>query len=194
MTATVDIPSQEFIAQILCIIALIFVCPLSYFFHQYSRSLDLAQLLYAFSFLFAANTPAFSSYLDYAFVSFVPTIVNLCTDYRCSSSDYLLNLAITDLAILWMVALLLCLTVLKHIGCAYPWVKFLPFYNFFKGFMRWFMPPLIYYSTKVVLNSTSFNTNFIVALVILGVFILLSILEVIGYAVAKEGRPSRKWL
>lgn len=75
---------------------------------------------------------------------------------------------------------------------------FYHFYKFWKGFNRWFMPPLIYFSTEVIITKVkngTYDNDFYCAAGICGVFITILFAEVIGYKNSDlEHETSTKWV
>lgn len=89
--------------------------------------------------------------------------------------------------------------VIKIVACKKKEVKFLSFYNFYKGFMYWFFAPLVYYSTYIVVNglqASSMGNNFIAGVIVLAVFLVISIVELIAYKVAQREEENiwKKWI
>jgi hypothetical protein len=180
------IPNQNIIGQALAIAGLSLVAPSSYLFRSFSRTLDFAQMLYVFSIAYAPTATIFSSNLGYSFLSFMPNFLTFCTqgDYVCTNG-YLLSPGAV-----WLGLVILTFIVSKLVCCTDKTKKYHKFYNFLKGFMRWFMPPLVYSSTGSIIiflqtyTITSSSTDFIVAAGVLGFFALWFLIEVIGYKIA----------
>jgi len=62
---------------------------------------------------------------------------------------------------------------------------FYHFYKFWKGFIRWFMPALVYFSTEVIIQkakSGTMDNDFYCAVGIAAAYIIIMLAEVYGYS------------
>jgi hypothetical protein len=163
------------------IAGLALVAPSTYFFRMYSRTLDLAQMIYVFALIYAANQTLFADNLSYSWLTFMPSFLNFCTagDYSCTYGDLL------SPAIVWAGAALLFMIIIKIVAaCKKNSWSYLKFYKFFRGFSRWTMAPLVYYSTDILiskLQAESYDDDFIASAVVLGFYALLSFVEIISF-------------
>lgn len=68
-----------------------------------------------------------------------------------------------------------------------PNLHFLKFYAFYRGLFHWFMGPLVYFSTAQIIKAIQFSlfdVSFTSAVIVLGVFVIIVIIELISDAVA----------
>jgi len=117
----------------------------------------------------------------------MPSFLNYCNsgDFSCTYG-YLLSPAIC-----WAGAALILLLLVKIIGLKKREAKFQSVYNFWKGLLRWTMAPLIYSSTTVLIKGLqaspfSFNNDLIVSVVVLAFFLVITLVEVIGYKLTQK--------
>ena len=155
------VPEGSTIAQALSIAGLTLVPLCSYYFRIYSQTLDFAQMLYVFWLTFAPMTAIPSRFLDKAVD---------CKDakfaYICQHGHLVSPL------IAWLAVALLMLLIIKLVQCKKPHVRYQKFYNFWKGFNRWYMAPLVYYSSNTLIDrlradSDKMNEEFMSAAIIL---------------------------
>ena len=120
-----------------------------YLRRTYSSTLDITQMCYIFAFRFAANYDLFSDYLDFSWISFMPNFIHDCEpqEFACKHGNLVSPL------IVWTATVIVVLIVVKLIQIKKKNLHFQPFYSFFKGFMRWFMGPLLYLSVEVFIDS-----------------------------------------
>jgi len=147
-----NIPHESTISQAIAIAGLVLAPLCSYFFRIYSQTLDLAQMLVAFYLAFSTTELA-SRFMSYSHISFMPNFLDKavdCTDpkftYICSHGTLVSPL------IAWFAVAILMLIVIKIISCCKPRAKYQTFYNFWKGFFRWFSVPLIYNSSDTIIK------------------------------------------
>jgi hypothetical protein len=176
---SITIPYQSTLGLAFSIAGLALVAPVAFFFRTYSSSLDTAQLLYVFVLVLAPTSSLFSSDLGASWLSFMPNFLN-CNNgkYVCSYGNLLSAL------ICWTGAVILLFIIFRLIAIKKTNLSYQPFYNFFRGFLRWTLPPLIYYSTSVLiqsLQSQNLNNDFISSIVVLGFLLLVIFIELIVY-------------
>jgi hypothetical protein len=86
------------------------------------------------------------------------------------------------------------------VACKKRDANFQAVYNFWKGLVRWFMVPLVYYSTKLLITKLKANLlvslDSISCLVVLGVVFLLIHFELIGYKCTQKEEENvwKKWM
>jgi len=175
----ITIPYQNILGLAFSLAGLALVAPVAFFFRNYSLTLDAAQLLYAFVMVLAPGSSLFSNNLGAGWLSFMPNFLN-CNNgnYSCLYGNLLSPL------ICWSGAVIILFFIFKLIAIKKPKLTYQPFYTFFKGFLRWTLPPLIYDSTTVLIKSLQaqkFTSDFIVSAVVLGFLILVAFIELIGY-------------
>jgi hypothetical protein len=107
------LPEQSTIGIALAIAGLALAAPCSLVNRMYSRSLDLAQMLYIFSIVFTPGVTLFSDYLDYSWLSFMPSFLQSCNtgDFICTYG-YLISPAIV-----WAGAAFLLVIIFKIFNC-----------------------------------------------------------------------------
>lgn len=148
------IPSQELIAKAFAIAGLALVAPSTYYFRNYNRVLDYAQLFYIFALTYAATQNTFSASLGWVFMPWMPTFMNK----YCSPGDYLWTYGyLISPGIAWFGAALLMLILIKIAAACKKRVQFQGFYNFWKGLLRWFAVPLVYFSTQLIITNVNAN-------------------------------------
>jgi len=159
---------------------------------MYSRVLDYAQMLYVFAIAYVIVSPTalstdpihFSKRLDYSFLSFMSSFMNSLIS-GCSSTDYACKYGnLFSPAICWLGVAIGMLIIIKLVSIKKHNAKYLPFYNFWKGLMRWFMAPLIYYSTDMlIIQNRKYGTtdrDFYASAGVLAFFALYTLIELIG--------------
>lgn len=148
------IPSQELIAKAFAIAGLALVAPSTYYFRNYNRVLDYAQLFYIFALTYAASTNTFSLNLGWVFLPWMPSFMGSYskTGEYLNTYGYLISPGIA-----WLGVALLMLIIIKIVACKKKGLHFQGFYNFWKGLMRWFAVPLVYYSTQLIITNISAN-------------------------------------
>ncbi len=156
------------------IAGLALVCLNTYFRRTYSPTLSSCQLFYLFAMVLAPTVSLFSRQLSYSWLSFMPNFLNYCSsgDFSCNYG-YLLSPSIC-----WAGAAILSFIIIKIIARKKPNAKFQPFYNFYKGLLRWTFAPLIYFCTLIViigLQYKSIDTNFYGAVIVLAYFVLICV-------------------
>jgi hypothetical protein len=190
------IPSQVIISQAFAIAGLVLVAPSTYFFRNYSRVLDYVQLFYVFALTYAVTSSDFSLKLGWGFLTFIPSfLTSYCTagDYLCTNG-YLISAGIS-----WFGAALLMLIIIKIVSCKKAGARYQPFYNFWKGLLRWFMGPLVYYSTLQIISSLQSNKimdiNFIAAAGVCALLVIWMFVELIGYKCVQREEENnwKKW-
>lgn len=190
------IPSQDIIGKAFAIAGLALAAPASYYFRMPSRILDYVQLVFIFASTYASGTTLFSGYLDYSWLSFMPSFL----DKYCTTGDYICTYGyLLSPAIAWLGAAFFMLILLKLIGLKKENVGFRPFYLFWKGFLRWFMCPLVYYSTNILvkkLQAKTIDKDFIASAGVLGFFVLFTWIELIGLKCAQKESENiwKKWM
>lgn len=143
------IPQQNYIGLGFSILGLALVAPSSYFFRIPNRVLDYLQFCYVFAAVYATSTsgPVFSTYLSRSWIDFMPSFLNS----QCTTGDFVCTYGgLISWTIGVIGALILLFIIVKIIACRKPSVTYQPVYNFFKGFFRWSMGPLIYYSVTTI--------------------------------------------
>lgn len=189
--------NQELIGKVLSIIGLSLAPLATLFARHYSRSLYFAQMLFVWSILYnTTGSISFSSYLGWSWLGFMPEFTSKwCTigDYSCSYGN------LVSPGIVWLGGVVLFFIVIKIVACKKKEAKFLSFYNFYKGFLYWFFAPLVYYSTNIVVNgiqASNMGNNFIAAVIVLGIFVGITIVEVIAYKIAQREEENiwKKWI
>lgn len=144
------IPSQSTIGQVFAIAGLTLVAPSTYFFRNYSRVLDYVQMFYVFALVYATTTGVFSLNLQYGFITFMRSFL----DSYCSSDQFLCIYGyLISPGAAWLGVTIFMLIVIKIISCKKTNWTFQPFYNFWKGMYRWFMPGLVYVCTTQIIKS-----------------------------------------
>lgn len=167
----------EIIGKILAITALTVAVFIAYLSRHYSRSLYFAQLLYICSILYTTSlTFSFSFNLSYSWISFMPSFA----DKWCSGNDFSCTYGyLISPGVSWLGGALFFFLLIKIVACKKKNAKFLSFYNLYKGIMYWFFPPLVFFSTKVIivsLQDNSKNNDFIAAIIVAGVFAAIAII------------------
>jgi hypothetical protein len=149
------IPELDNIGKGFCLAGLALVPFSTYFRRSYSRTLEVTQMAYLFALILAPTSSLFANKLGYSWLSFMPTFLNYCTagDFSCKYG-YLLSPSIC-----WAAAAILCFIIIKIIGRCKPNVKFQPFYNFYKGLIRWTFAPLIYFASDTLITCLQTNTR-----------------------------------
>jgi len=142
------VPYLDSIGIAFSIFGLAMVGPSTYLFRMYSSSLDLAQMLYIFAIIYATDLVIFSKYLDYSFLSFMSNFLLYCSegDYSCKYG-YLLSPGVA-----WAGAIAILFLIVRIVACCSRKINFQSPYNFCKGYLRWFMPPLVYYSMTILIK------------------------------------------
>lgn len=87
----------------------------------------------------------------------------------------------------------------KLIAIKKPNLRYQPFYTFYKGFLRWPLAPLMYYSISVVipgLDARKYSNNFVGAAVVILFCALVGLIELIGFKCNQtEGENIwKKWI
>lgn len=191
------IPSQLTIADAFSVTGLALVGLTTYFFRNYTRVLDCVQLFYLFAAVLAANGGEFSLLLGWGSLTFLPSFF---TAY-CVSGDYLCTYGyLISAGTGWLAVALLMLIIIKLVSCKRHTVRYEGFYNFWKGMLRWFMAPLVYYSTLQVINQVKTNNfldrNFYASAGVCLFFVVwILFVELIGYKLAEreEENSWKKW-
>ena len=166
------IPYQQTIGLAFSIAGLSLVCFNTYIRRTYSPTLTACQLFYLFAMILTPSVTLFSNQLNYSWLSFMPNFLNYCStgDFSCTYG-YLISPSIC-----WAGAAILSFIIIKIIARSKPNAKFQPFYNLYKGFLRWTFAPLIYFCTTIVIKSLQYNskdTNFYGAIIVLAYFLLI---------------------
>lgn len=191
------LPEHELIGNILSIAGLALAIPTPFFARHYSRTLYLCQFFYICSLIYRTTSDsAVGLYLDYSWLSFMPSFTK---DWCNSPTDYLcLYGHLTSPAIVWAAVALLMLLVLKLVAFKKPQVKFLTFYNAYKGLLHWFMGPMVYYATQNVVDGIKgqMGSNFIAGVVVLAIFVGIITAELIAFKMAQREEDNiwRKWV
>jgi len=143
------IPFQTTLGLAFSITGLTLVAPVSYHFRSYSHTLDAAQLFYVFATVFAPSINLFSNELKVSWLSFMPNFLNYCIngDYSCNYGNLI------SPTLCWIGSVFLLLIIFKLVAIKKPNLKFQPFYTFYKGFLRWTLGPLVYYSTTTLITA-----------------------------------------
>lgn len=191
------IPSQDLIGKAFAVAGLALVAPSTYYFRNYSRVLDYVQLFYAFAFTYAFTSGDFSLKLSWGFLSFMPSFL---TSY-CSTGDYLCqNGYLVSSLISWFGVALLMLLIIKIVSCKRTGTQYQPFYNFWKGLLRWSFGPLVYMSTGQIVTQLQggksiMGWNFLAPAVVCVVLFLWMFVELIGYKCIQreEENTWKKW-
>lgn len=120
----------------------------------------------------------------------------------CNTGEFLCTYGyLISPGISWFGVTFLMLILLGILGCMKKNVRFQNFYNFWKGFMRWFMVPLAYYCTIQIIKSlqaSSFSITEASFGWAIGVAVILFVwifVELIGYKCAQREEENnwRKW-
>lgn len=122
----------------------------SSFMRMFSQSLMVVQLVYVFGNLYAPGVSLFASNLNQSWVSFIPSILTYCpsgSTYECSNANLI------TIIIVWLALMLLIRIIVKIVSIKKPNASFKPFYNFFRGILRWSIIPLLYNSFVLFIQS-----------------------------------------
>lgn len=176
------IPSQEVIAKAFAITGLTLVSLSTYFFRNYNRVLDYVQLFYIFALSYAATTGDFSLNLGWVFIPWMPTFLNS----YCNTGEFVCKYGnLLSPAVAWLGAAFLMLIIIKIIACKKKGANFQGFYNFWKGFLRWFSVPLVYYSTPSIMTYINqgklVNVDFLPPAGVCAFLFIWMFVELIGY-------------
>lgn len=190
----ISIPYQSTLGLAFSIAGLALVAPVTFFFRTYSSSLDTAQLLYVFVLVLAPTSSLFSANLGASWLNFMPSFLNCNIGNYVCSYGYLLSALIS-----WTGAVILLFIIFRLIAIKKTNLSYQPFYSFFRGFLRWTLPPLAYNSTYVLiksLQSKNLNNDFISSIVVLGFLIFVAFMELIVHKCyqKKDGNIWKKWI
>lgn len=192
------IPSQEVIGQAFSIAGLALVAPSTYYFRNYSRVLEYAQMLTIFSAIYAANYSLFSDQLGWSILNFMPSFLGS----YCNWGEFLCVYGyLISPGVAWFGVALLMLIILSIVGCKNSNVRYHNFYIFWKGFFRWFSVPLAYYCTYQIITSirsSAFNpqeVNFMFAAIIAIIIVVWMFVELVGHGCVQKPEENnwKKW-
>ena len=154
------VPEVTSVAHGLSIAGLTLVPLCSYYFRTYSQTLDLAQMLYVFWISFAPLAAIPSRFLSYSWISFMPSFIDKVGDCKDSKFNYICQYGhLVSPLIAWLGVALLMLLIIMLVQCKKRHVRYQSFYNFWKGFNRWYLAPLVYYSSNTIIDKLRDETN-----------------------------------
>lgn len=146
-------PEVAAVAHGLSIAGLTLVPLFSYYFRIYSQTLDLAQMLYVFWITFAPLKAIPSRFLSYSWIKFMPSFIDKGVDCNDSKYNYICEYGhLVSPLIAWLGVALLMLFIIMLVQCKKRHVRYQNFYNFWKGFNRWYLAPIVYYSSNTIID------------------------------------------
>lgn len=181
------LPNQSLTGQILAIAGLTLGSLCTLLGRHYSRTLYFAQMLFLFSAVFPTTTElSFSVNLGYSWLSFMPSFTtNYCTvgDFSCTYGNLI------SPGLCWVAGAVALFLLVKILACKFKTLKFLKVYTFYRGIFHWVLGPLVYFSTIQVisgLRQSNYDKSFLSALIVLGTFFLVALVELISAKVAQR--------
>ena len=132
----------------------------------------------------------------------MPSFIDKGVDCNDSKFNYICNYGhLVSPLIAWLGVALLMLFIIMLVQCKKRHVRYQNFYNFWKGFNRWYLAPIVYYSSNTIIDKLRAETNqtdeeFIAAAVLLGYCVLWPHVELIGYKCTQTAEDNiwKKWI
>jgi hypothetical protein len=167
----------------------------SFFMRSYSPTLVIVQLLYVFGNVYAADSALFAANLGQSWLGFVPSMLTYCpaqSTYECA------NASLITVLLVWAAFAILVSIIVKMAAIKRPNASFKPFYDFWKGVLRWTIVPLVYNSFNMFifsLQEQNYHRDYYGAITVLIFYGVVLVVELIGYKCceAEDDNGWSKW-